>query len=187
MMGPEALQDKNGRSAFRPTKHNAKEQSGTSSCLHNGAKLVLSWSKLGEVWQGLHFLIVGLVQCLGQHLGKIWRRGRKCDKGRVFQGGLVLWSLYGYFTVGKDMISSGEGCILIWSEDRGRVYTIHRVGRKQIILRSLEAGNTSWALTLVRWRTFAAQTYHAEISNHELEQGVGPVMVFTCRIPTPQN
>ena len=52
----------------------------------------------------------------------------------------------------------GQGCILIWSEDRGRVYTIHRVGSEQIILRSLEAGNTSWALTLVRWRTFAAQT-----------------------------
>ena len=56
-MAPEALQDKNGRSAFRPTKHNAKEPSGTSSWLHNGAKLVLSWPKLGEVWQGLHFLI----------------------------------------------------------------------------------------------------------------------------------
>ena len=81
----------------------------------------------------------------------------------------------------------GQGCILIWSEDRGRVYTIHRVGSKQIILRSLEAGNTSWALTLVRWRTCAAQTYHSEISNHELEHGVGPVMVFTCRIPTPPN
>ena len=52
----------------------------------------------------------------------------------------------------------GQGCILIWSEDRGRVYTIHRVGSKQIILRSLEAGNTSWALTLVRGRTCAAQT-----------------------------
>ena len=73
-MAPEALQDKNGRSAFRPTKHNAKEPSGTSSWPHNGtklvlswpkleswphngAKLVLSWPKLGEVWQGLHFLI----------------------------------------------------------------------------------------------------------------------------------
>ena len=64
----------------------------------------------------------------------------------------------------------GQGCILIWSEDRGRVYTIHRVGSKQIILRSLEAGNTSWALTLVRWRTFAAQTYQTN-ANHDKESG----------------
>ena len=43
------------------------------------------------------------------------------------------------------------------------MYTIHRVGSKQIILRSLEAGNTSWALTLVRWRTFAAQTHQPRL------------------------
>ena len=36
-------------------------------------------------------------------------------------------------------------------------------------------------------RTFAAQTYHSEISNHELVHGVGLVVVFTCRIPTPKN
>ena len=30
---------------------------------------------------------------------------------------VALWSRYGGFTVGKDMISSGEGCILIWSRD----------------------------------------------------------------------
>ena len=65
------------------------------------------------------------------------------------RGGSCRWPLS---RVGE----GGQGCILIWSEDRGRVYTIHRVGSKQIILRSLEAGNTSWALTLVRGRTCAA-------------------------------
>ena len=56
MMGPEALQDKHGRSAFRPTKQCQKSHR-TPRLGHNGAKLVLSWPKLGEVWQGLHFLI----------------------------------------------------------------------------------------------------------------------------------
>ena len=52
------------------------------------------------------------------------------------------------------------------------MYTIHRVGSKQIILRSLEAGNTSWALTLVRWRTFAEQTYQKS-ANYDKESGGG--------------
>ena len=77
---------------------------------------------------------------------------RKNANHELNKGGCQSWSLS---RVGE----GGQGCILIWSEDRERGYTIHRVGSKEIILRSLEAGNTSWALTLVRWRTFAAQTY----------------------------